>query len=200
MSSARSVSRWRRPRVSTFAVIRDVAARFVPPLEMQKEEPWAGRLILRDPSGKRPRIVLSHRYKRRLFLRANYLNVTATIPGEGPDEEGELDVRFAGPFSRQRATVRWAKPIVDGDRWIEELRLPLIQAVTGVEAVQSLRIRWSARRKVWRFELQTMSGSVISGLGAFVPVAVPFDRREADSILAMLDVFSQLGSGDSTVL
>jgi hypothetical protein len=180
--------KWRRPRVSTFQAIRDVAARFCPPYALDKEDPAALRVILRDPSGVRPNLVLGHHYVRRLFLKTSYLRAASTVPGRGPDSSAELVFRFRGPLSRQRVSVDWAEPVPDGDRWLEPLRRPLLQAVHHVDALQSLRIRWSPKRRVWLLELETMSGSVVSGLGAFLPVAVPFDPSEARAVIKMIDI------------
>ncbi len=75
----------------------------------------------------------------------------------------------------------------DGAPWLERLASPLMDGASGVEALQSLVVRWNARRRLWRLELETMSGSVVSGMGAFIPVAVPFDRSEADSVVALVE-------------
>jgi len=66
----------------------------------------------------------------------------------------------------------------------------LLEAVRGIEAVQSLRMRWSAQEGVWRVRLETLSGSMMSGFMTPLPVAVPFDQREADSFIALLDVLA----------
>lgn len=115
------------------------------------------------------------------------MHVASSVPGDGPAEDGELVFRFKGPFSRQKGSLKWAAAMEDGERWLSRLNAPLVEAASGIEAVQTLQIRWSARRRIWRLELETMSGSVVSGLGAFVPVAVPFDRREAEAVLAAIE-------------
>lgn len=180
-------TKWRRPRVSTFEAVRAVASRFCPPFVVDKEDATVLRVTLRDPGGARPNVVLSHRYVRRLFLKTNYLRVTSTVPGRGPKGSAELRFRFRGPLSRQRASIGWSESVPDGDRWLERLRDPLQKAARGVEALQSLKIRWSPKREVWLLELETMSGSVVSGIGAFLPVAVPFDPGEAQAVIAMID-------------
>jgi hypothetical protein len=167
--------------------VLDVAARFCPPYEIEVEDPAAVRVVLRDPKGVRPKLVLAHRYVRRLFLRTNYLRITSTVPGLGPERHAELRFRFRGPLSRQRASIVWNEPVPDGGPWLERLRPPLLEAVRDVEALQSLKIRWSPRRGVWLLELETMSGSIVSGLGAFLPVAVPFDPHEAKGVINMID-------------
>lgn len=180
-------TKWRRPRVPTFEAVRAVASRFCPPYVVDKQEAAAFRVTLRDPDRARPNVVLSHRYVRRLFLKTNYLRVTSTIPGRGPKVSAELRFRFRGPLSRQRVSIGWSESVPDGDRWLERLRDPLQKAARGVEALQSLKIRWSPKREVWLLELETMSGSVVSGIGAFLPVAVPFDPGEAKAVIAMID-------------
>jgi hypothetical protein len=181
-------TRWRRPRVSTFQSVRDVAARFCPPYAIEKEDPSALRVILSDPNDVRPNLVLGHHYVRRLFLKTNYLRAASTIPGRGPGRNAELRFRLRGPLSRQRASINWKEPVPDGDRWLERLGRPLVEAARGVQAIQSLTIRWSPKRRVWLLELETMSGSIVSGLGAFLPVAVPFDPAEARAVIGLIDI------------
>jgi hypothetical protein len=183
-----SGSKWRRPQVSSFGQLHEAAERFCPPYEVHEESKGALRIKLRDPSGVRPDLVLSHRPVRRLFLKANYTRIVCNVPGDGPDSDGELTFRFLGWFSRQRGTVAWRKqPSSGGDEWLRRLRAPLLDAVRNIEAVQSARIQWSAKRRVWRVELETLSGSMMSGITALVPIGVPFDRKEAEGILAMVD-------------
>jgi len=146
------------------------------------------RIKLRDPSGVRPDLILSHRPVRRLFLKANYTRIECNVPGDGPDSDGELSFRFLGWFSRQRGSVAWkTQPTSGGDEWLRRLREPLLDAARKIEAVQSARIRWSAKKRVWRVELETLSGSMMSGITAMLPIAVPFDRKEAEGILAIVD-------------
>jgi hypothetical protein len=184
----RAQTKWRRPRVSTLQAVRDVAAVFCPPYGIEKEDPGALRVILRDRGDARPNLVVGHHYVRRLFLKASYLRAASTIPGRGPGRHAELVFRFRGPLARQRASVDWKEKIPDGDVWLERLRRPLLEAAREIEALQSLRIRWSPKRRVWLLELETMSGSIVSGIGAFLPIAVPFDPQEAKAVIKMIDV------------
>lgn len=167
-----------------------MAARFCPPYEALGEDPEAPRIILHDPAGARPNISLRHRYVRRLFLRANYLQIGASVPGVGPPQAGELAFRFRGPLSRQRSSIAWRSPVPGGETWLRGLEGPLLEAARRIEAVQSLAITWSPRRREWRIELETMSGSMVSGITAFLPIAVPFDQAEADGVLAMIDALA----------
>jgi hypothetical protein len=182
-----SGSRWRRPPVSSFAPLRDAAARFCPPYEVYEESKGALRIKLRDASGARPDLFLSHRPVRRLFLKANYTRIACNVPGDGPEADGELTFRFLGWFSRQRGSVAWKKAPPDGDEWLRRLRDPLLGALRDIEAVQSARILWSVKKRMWRIELETLSGSMMSGITAIMPVAVPFDRKEAEGVLAIVD-------------
>ena len=59
-----------------------------------------------------------------------------------------------------------------------------------IQAVQLLRIDWSARRQVWRLDLETLSGSMMSGITAVLPIAVPFDREEAAGVIAVIDALA----------
>jgi hypothetical protein len=148
------------------------------------------RIILHDPARLRPNISLRHRYVRRLFLKANYLQIGATVPGGGPTHAGELAFRFRGPLSRQRSSISWRSAIPDGETWLRRLEGPLLRGARGIEAVQSLAVTWSPRRREWRIEIETMSGSMVSGITAFLPIAVPFDQAEADGVLAMIDALA----------
>ena len=148
------------------------------------------RITLEDPTGRRPNIGLRHRYERRLFLRANYLRVESSVPGNGPPAEGELRFRFRGWFSRQRASLSWKQPVVGGDEWLRRLEEPLRACVEHVEAVQSLEIRWSSRAAMWRVALETLSGSMMSGITSFLPIAVAFDKKEAEGIIALIDALA----------
>ena len=187
MQRNQSGSKWRRPPVSSFGPLREAAERFCPPYEVHEESKGALRIKLRDPSRMRPDLTLSHRHVRRLFLRANYTRITCNVPGDGPESDGELAFRFLGWFSRQRGSVSWKKRPSGGDEWLRRLRTPLLDAVRNIEAVQSAHVLWSAKRRVWRIELETLSGSMMSGITAFLPIAVPFDPKEAGGVLAMVD-------------
>ena len=112
------------------------------------------------------------------------------MPGNGPSRDGELAFRFRGPFRRQRAALAWREPLADGEAWIRRLEAPLLAGLAGVEAVQSLRIRWLPRSREWRLILETMSGSVMSGFMAPLPIPVAFERREAQGIIAMVDALA----------
>jgi hypothetical protein len=183
-------SRWRRPTVSTFPLVREAALAFCPPYEIEDQAGRATSVLLRDPEGRRPPLRLRHRGERRLFLRANYLRIEVEVPGNGPSRDGELAFRFRGPFRRQRAALAWREPLADGEAWIRRLEAPLLAGLAGVEAVQSLRIRWLPRSREWRLILETMSGSVMSGFMAPLPIPVAFERREAQGIIAMVDALA----------
>jgi hypothetical protein len=185
-----------RPRVSTFEAVRAAAQRFCPPYETREEQPWALRVVLLDPEGRRPNLTLRHHNKRRLFLKANYLVVESNVPGEGPPRDGEIGFRFRGPLSRQRASIAWRRPVDGGDAWLAQLEGPLVRSMKPVQAVQSLTIGWSARKRVWHLRLETMSGSVVSGITAMLPIAVPFDREEAEGIIGMVDALAGTANAD----
>jgi len=185
--------RWRRPRVSSIGPLKDAARAFCPPYEVEEVAPWALRITLTDAEGRRPKLVLAHRNVRRLFLKANYLTVACTVRGAGPGEDGELTFKFRGWFSRQRASLRWNPAVSGGDEWLKRLEPPLLGAIRDVEAVQSLGIRWSAKKKTWRLRLETMSGSMLSGITSMLPIAVPFDRKEAEGIISMIDALAATG-------
>lgn len=190
MSTPDGRSGFRRPRVSSFGLLEQVASAFRPPYEVEKRQPADVRLILRDPSDRRSNISVSHRYERRLFFRANYLHIGSTIPGSGPPTAGQIAFRFRGPISRQRSSLRWGSPVADGERWLAHLEEPLLQAVGSIEAIESLTIRWSPERGSWRLELKTLSGSMVSGITAFLPIGVPFDRKEALGVIAMVEALA----------
>src|SRR5213593_2766181 len=181
---------WRPPRVSSMPSVKEAARRFCPPYVVAGEAPWALRVKLTDPSGTRPNISVGHRHERRLFLKANYLWLSSTVPGHGPERNAELTFRFRGPLSHQRTRFRWAAPVPGGPEWLARVEGPLLQAVRGIEAVQSLRMRWSAEDSVWHIRLETLSGSMMSGFMTPLPVAVPFEKREADSFIALVDVLA----------
>lgn len=179
--------------MSSFAPLHEAARSFCPPYEVVNLAKVHLRIKLRDPSGARPDLTLRHRHVRRLFFRANYTRVTCNVPGDGPRSDGELIFRFLGWFSRQRGSLVWKKEPLGGEEWLSRYRGPLLEAVRSVEAVQSARILWSAEGHVWRIELETLSGSMMSGITAFLPIAVPFDRNEAEGIVAMIDTLMERG-------
>jgi hypothetical protein len=183
-----------RPKPSSFGLLRQVAERFRPKYAVEEESAGRLRILLRDPSGQRPNIVLRHSQARRLFFRANYLLIESEVPGRGPSEDGELRFRFRGPMSRRRASLRWRNPVPDGERWAEELDEPLHQGLRRVEAVESFDVRWNARRGVWRMELRTLSGSMVGGFMTAMPISVPFDPEEAAGVVALVDALSATGS------
>ena len=163
--------------------------RFCPPYELLDESRGRLRIKLRDPQG-RPDLSLSHRNERRLFLKANYLHIGCTVPGDGPPADGQISFKFRGWFSRQRAVAAWTHQVPGGDEWLHRLRDPLGKGVVMIQAVQLLRIDWSARRQVWRLDLETLSGSMMSGITAVLPIAVPFDREEAAGVIAVIDALA----------
>ena len=187
-------SRWRRPPISSYEPLREAARRFCPPYEVLEESKARLRIKLRDPQGRRPDVTLRHRNERRLFLKANYLHISSTVPGKGPSVDGQITFRFRGWLSRQRANPTWTSEGSGSDEWLDRLREPLGRAVADIQAVQSLRIAWSARRGAWRIELKTMSGSMVSGITAMVPIAVPFDREEAAGFIAIIDALAAVPS------
>jgi hypothetical protein len=170
--------------------VKEVARRFCPPYVVAGEAPWALRVKLTDPSGRRPDISVGHRHERRLFLKANYLSLTSTIRGRGPERDAELAFRFRGSLSRQRMRLGWAAPVPGGHEWLAEAEGRLLEAVRGIEAVQSLRLRWSVGEGTWRVRLETLSGSMMSGFMTPLPIVVPFDQREADSFIALVDALA----------
>jgi hypothetical protein len=193
MGERRQERSWRPARVSSMPSVKGVARRFCPPYIVAREAPWALRVKLTDPSGRLPDISVGHRHERRLFLKANYLWLSSTVPGHGPEGDGELRFRFRGSLSHQRTRFGWAAPVPGGPEWLAGAQGPLLEAVRGIEAVQSLRMRWSAAEAVWRVRLETLSGSMMSGFMTPLPVAVPFDQREADSFIALVDVLADRG-------
>lgn len=170
-------------------VLREVAQQFCPPYEISDPDPKRPGLRMRDPSGRRPDVLVRHRYEKRLFLRANYLALSATVAGRGPVEAAELIVKLRGPLSRQHAKVSWKAPLIDGDEWMDRLRVPLLEAASGIEAIQTLSSRWTPKRGEWSLHLETMSGSMVSGMMAGLPIAVPFERREAAAFIDLVDAF-----------
>lgn len=181
--------RWRPPPVPSTGVLREVAQQFCPPYEISDPDRKRPGIRLRDMTDRRPDLLVRHRYEKRLFLRANYLALTATVEGAGPVEPAELTVKLRGPLSRQRATVSWKVSITDGDEWIARLREPLLEAANGIEAIQSLSSKWTPKRGEWSLHLETMSGSMVSGMMAGLPIAVPFERREAAAFVDLVDAF-----------
>jgi hypothetical protein len=172
-----------------------VAGRFCPPYELSEPDRKRPGITLIDPSGRRPHIVVRHRYEKRLFLRANYLSLSASVVGVGPHEPAELTVRLRGPLSRQRASVRWKTSIADGDGWLARFEDPLLAAAGGVEAVQSLSATWVPKRHTWSLRLETMSGSMVSGMMAGLPIAIPFETREAQAFINLVDAFVDEANG-----
>jgi hypothetical protein len=183
-----SKGRLSRPKVSSFGLLRQVAARFRPAYEIEETSEQMLRIRLRDPQGRRPDLSLRHRHSRRLFFRANYLVVEADIPGRGPSTNGELAFRFRGPFSRQRASLRWRTG--GGDEWIDRLEEPLLGALGDIEAIESLRIHWRARSRTWHLELETISGSMVGGFMTAMPIAVPLDANEARGVIGLVDALA----------
>lgn len=170
-------------------LLREVADRFSPPYEISMSDPQRG-LRLVDPSDRHPAISIRHRYQRRLFLRANYLQLTSTVRGEGPEEDAELVVRFRGPLSRQRARLDWRTSVPGGEEWLAGCRDRLVETAGGIEAVELMTAAWSVKKQTWRLRVETMSGSMVSGILAALPIAVPFDRKEAIAFMALIDVFA----------
>lgn len=194
MSEARRRRLPVRPKPSSFGVLRQVAKRFQPAYRIEEESPTGLRILLRDPSGERPNVVLRHRQARRLFFRANYLLIQSDVPGRGPSADGELRFRFRGPMSRRRASLRWRNPVPDGEGWAKQLDEPLHEGLRRVEAVESFDVRWNAQHGVWRMELRTLSGSMVGGFMTAMPIAVPFDQEEAAGIVALVDALSATGA------
>jgi hypothetical protein len=182
-----------RPKASSFGLLRHVAERFRPTYRIDEESAGRLRIVLQDPSGERPNVVLRHSQARRLFFRANYLVIQSHVPGRGPTRDGELRFRFRGPMSRRRASLRWRNPVPDGQRWVERLDGPLHEGLQRVEAVESFNVRWNARRRIWHMELRTLSGSMVGGFMTAMPIAVPFDPEEAAGVVALIDGLAGTG-------
>lgn len=185
MGSGRGAKR--RPAVSTFGHLRGVARQFCPPYEIADEVQWALRVALRDPDGQRPPMAVRHHHERRVLLKANYLLVESTVPGDGPSEDGELVFRFRGSLRRQRSSFRWQKPVADGEEWSRLLEVPLLDGVRRINAIESLRIGWSAHERVWHLRLKSLSGAMVGGFMSPLPIAVPMDREEALGIVSLVD-------------
>ena len=180
----------KRPTVSTFGHLRQVARQFCPPYEIADESPRALRIALRDPDGKRPPIAVRHRHERRMLLKANYLVAEAAVEGNGPSEDGELVFRFRGSLRRQKPFLRWRQPIADAGEWSRRLEGPLMGGVRQIKAIESLRIGWSAAERTWHLSLTTMSGSMMGGFMSPLPIAVPMDREEALGIVSLVDALA----------
>jgi hypothetical protein len=182
--------RGRPPGASSIDALKGVATRFCPPYRVREVEASALTIRLEDDEGNRPGLTLRHRHERRLFFRANYLVVESSVPGEGPAEDGELAFRFRGPLSRQRASLRWRKPVRGGEEWAGRLEPPLREGIDDVEGIEALHIGWNARRRLWRLSLKTLSGSMVGGFMVMVPIAVPLEPREAEGIIRMIDALA----------
>lgn len=180
----------RRPAVSSAGVLEGAARKFCPPYEMEDIDHAGLRVRLRDPAGRRPDLLLRHRHERRLFLKANYLVAEADVPGAGPEEDGELSFRFRGPLAKQRASLRWRRPVPDGAAWVARLEEPLLAAIRRVEAVESFRVRWTAESRTWHLRLETLSGSMLGGFMSPLPIPVPIDAAEVEGIIALADALS----------
>lgn len=175
------------------APLRAAAERFCPPYRVAREDRSRLRVTLRDPEGARPELILRHRGERRLFLKANYLSAEADVPGLGPSQDGMLSFRFRGPLRRQRARLRWRRPVEGGEVWARRLEPPLLRAVREVQAIERLEIHWDASRHLWRLRLETLSGSMLGGFMSPMPIAVPFDSAEAVGIIGMVDALAATG-------
>ena len=183
-----------RPKVSSFGLLQKVASTFRPAYEVDEMSEQGLRIRLRDPQGHRPDLTLRHRHDRRLFFRANYLLVRAEVPGRGPSTNGEMAFRFRGPFSRQRASLRWKSEVKGGEEWVGRLQQPLLDALGDVEAVESFRIGWRARPGTWHLELETISGSMVGGFMTAMPIAVPLEAKEARGIIGLVDALAATGA------
>lgn len=184
------MARRKRPAVSSAGVLEGAARKFCPPYEIADTDPARLRIRLRDPAERRPDLLLRHRHERRLFLKANYLVAEAEVPGSGPEEDGELSFRFRGPLARQRASLRWRRPVADGESWTARLEAPLLEGIRRVEAVESFRVRWDARSRTWHLRLETLSGSMLGGFMSPLPIPVPIDPHEVEGIIALVDALS----------
>jgi len=184
------VARRKRPAVSSVGVLEGAARKFCPPYEIEDVDRAGLRVRLRDPAGRRPDLILRHRHERRLFLKANYLVAEADVPGAGPAEDGELSFRFRGPLARQRASLRWRRPVPDGASWAARLEEPLLAGIRRVEAVEDFRIGWSAGNATWHLRLETLSGSMLGGFMSPLPIPVPIDAQEVEGIIALVDALA----------
>jgi hypothetical protein len=171
-------------------MLKGVAAKFCPPYRVREVETSALSIKLEDPDGRRPDLILRHRHERRLFFQANYLVAESSIPGEGPELDGDLAFRFRGPIARQRARLRWRRPVPDGDRWTERLHDPLLGSVGDVGGIESLQIHWNARRRLWQLRLKTLSGSMVGGFMILMPIPVPIEPQEVRGIIRMIDALA----------
>lgn len=184
----------RRPAVSSFGHLRQVARQFCPPYQLGDEARWALRISLDDPAGRRPSIAVRHRHERKLLLKANYFVAECSVPGNGPPQDGDLVFRFRGSLRRQRPSFRWRSAIADGDDWSRRLETPLMAGVRRIKAIESLRIGWTVRDRTWHLQLRTMSGSMVGGFMSPLPIAVPMDRDEAQAVVALIDALAATAS------
>lgn len=187
------MARGKRPRVSSAGVLDHAARKFCPPYEVDEVSPSGMLIRLRDPRRVRPDLTLRHRHERRFFFKANYLVAEAAVSGAGPSEDGELSFRFRGPLGRQRASLRWRKPIEDGTAWANRLEEPLLRGIHDIQAVESFRIRWDVRDRTWHLYLETLSGSMLGGFMSPLPIPVPIDQEEVKGIIALVDALISTG-------
>jgi hypothetical protein len=184
----------RRPTVSTLGALEAVAAKFCPPYRVGRVEPRALSITLEDPGGARPDIRLRHVHERRLFFRANYLVVDSSVPGSGPDADGILRFRFRGPIGRQRGRMGWRQDVPGGQAWADRLREPLMRGMSEVEGIESVEIRWTAKKRRWQLRLKTLSGSMVGGFMIMMPIPIPMEPSEARGIITMIDALAQTRS------
>jgi hypothetical protein len=69
----------------------------------------------------------------------------------------------------------------------------VLEAAGGIEAVQTMTAVWSSGKRSWRLRVKTMSGSMVSGFMAALPITVPFEQREAAAFIDLVDALSSAG-------
>lgn len=80
-----------------------------------------------------------------------------------------------------------------GEEWTRLLETPLLDGVRRIQAIESLRIRWSAKTQTWHLRLETMSGSMVGGFMSPLPIAVPMEREEAEGVIALIEALLRTG-------
>ncbi len=174
------------PAGPVWPALREAAGAFCPPLEVAAESPRTLTLVLHHADADAP-VQLRYRSERGLFLRTYYLVLEAELPGEGPEDAGELVLR--------RRRLAWKRPKPRGGKaWSEHLRSEELRASLRRLQVERLGIGWAPERATWKVSLETLSGSLT--VTFFPPLATPNPllREEAEAFLSVLGALKRATS------